>query len=71
MFLPFFSFLQDSQEPLSAEELLCWVGVPTLAELGVDEEDLGDCLYPGGESAALDRMDQKVTIAWSLLKRQI
>ena len=34
--------------------------VPTLHELGVDEKSLGQCLHPGGETAALERMDLKV-----------
>ena len=34
--------------------------VPSLHELGVDEKSLGQCLHPGGETAALERMDIKV-----------
>ena len=37
--------------------------VPTLAELGVQVEELGECLYPGGETAALERMEAKVSVA--------
>ena len=37
--------------------------VPSLHELGVDEKSLGQCLHPGGETAALERMDVKVCMA--------
>ncbi|XP_063234251.1 cryptochrome-2 [Bacillus rossius redtenbacheri] len=32
--------------------------VPTLAELGVDEKSLGPCIYPGGETESLRRMEK-------------
>ena len=34
--------------------------LPSLHELGVDETSLSKCLHPGGETAALERMDAKV-----------
>lgn len=33
-------------------------GVPTLAELGKEEKDCGPCLFPGGETEALNRMEK-------------
>lgn len=33
-------------------------GVPTLAELGKNEEDCGPLLFPGGEMEALSRMER-------------
>lgn len=34
--------------------------VPNLKELGVQENDLGPCLYPGGESEALRRFEKHI-----------
>ena len=34
--------------------------VPTLKELGVDESTMQPCLYPGGETEALRRMDEQL-----------
>lgn len=34
--------------------------VPTLEELKVDSSLLGPCLYPGGESEALRRMEESL-----------
>jgi len=42
-------------------------GVPSLEELGVNEGDLGPCLFPGGETEGLRRMDELVSMkraAW-------
>lgn len=33
-------------------------GVPTLEELGVKPSDLNTCLYPGGETEALKRLEK-------------
>ena len=37
--------------------------MPGLLELGVEQELLGSCLYPGGEGMALERMEEKVGVA--------
>ena len=34
--------------------------VPTLKDLGVDESQLGECLYPGGETSALTRLEKSL-----------
>ncbi|XP_064636731.1 cryptochrome-1-like [Lineus longissimus] len=36
-------------------------GTPTLGELGVNPDDLGDDLFPGGETEALARMDRELS----------
>jgi len=35
--------------------------VPTLKELGVSKEDLGECLFPGGETEGLRRMSDMIS----------
>ncbi|XP_052797387.1 cryptochrome-1-like isoform X1 [Mya arenaria] len=43
--------------PVLEEEHDKQYGVPSLADLGKDPADCGPCLFPGGESHALARMD--------------
>ena len=49
-----FSGCEFSAEYFEASEH----SVPTLSELGVNESELGECLYPGGETEALQRMER-------------
>lgn len=35
-------------------------GVPTLEELGVNSSELNPCLYPGGETESLKRLEKSL-----------
>ena len=41
--------------------------IPTLADLNVDESLCGPCIYPGGETEGLDRMEKSLSAKVSVV----
>jgi len=52
--------------PAASKDHNSLYGVPTLADLGKTESDCGACLFPGGETEALKRMERMLAKSVSI-----